>query len=168
MAEDSKPSHHEPKKYAAGSPGAIKPLCSLALGGTATGCGKSCGRRKKHTSDAKARTHFLKVCVRTSVVPLRTCSTFPLFPALKRRAISGCPSGAGFSSLLFHRIAPQRVLTHTLKPCATQNQSFPQAVKPCPSLSRRRWSFLRNLLQGTRTGNPTLAQRTRKDGAPAE
>src|SRR5450759_1188923 len=44
-----------------------------------------------------------------------TCSVFPLFPALKRRAILKRPCGAGLSCASFHRIARKRVLTHTLK-----------------------------------------------------
>jgi len=49
------------------------------------------------------------------VVPPGPESLGPLFPALKRWAKFGRPSGAGFSGISFHRISRKRVLTHTLK-----------------------------------------------------
>src|ERR1019366_7223605 len=58
---------------------------------------------------------------------------------LKRWAKFGRPSGAGLSGISFRRIAQERVLTHTLKRCATQNQErnrvLPQPVKALSSRS---------------------------------
>jgi hypothetical protein len=48
-------------------------------------------------------------------------SLIPRFPALKRWAMFGRPSGAGFSCVSFHWIVQKLVLTHTLKRWATQN-----------------------------------------------
>src|ERR1039458_662065 len=45
-----------------------------------------------------------------------------LFPALKRWAKLGRPSGTAFSCAWFHQTVRKRVLTHTLKRCSTQNQ----------------------------------------------
>src|SRR6266436_1707847 len=47
----------------------------------------------------------------------------PPFPALKRWAKLGRPSGAGFQDISFHWIARKRVLTNTLKRCATQDHA---------------------------------------------
>src|SRR5450759_910650 len=50
-----------------------------------------------------------------SVVPPGLESLIPLFPALKRWAKFGRPSGAAFSCASFHPTIRKRVLTHTLK-----------------------------------------------------
>jgi hypothetical protein len=73
-----------------------------------------------------------------SVVPPGLESFFPLFPALKRWAKFGRPSGAGLSGISFHRIAQKRVLTHTLKRYADTNPSFSAAcfVRDVPGLYR--------------------------------
>jgi hypothetical protein len=44
--------------------------------------------------------------------PSGTGVSLPLFPALKRRAIGRCPSGAGFLRAPFHHFVGKRVLTH--------------------------------------------------------
>src|SRR5450759_922097 len=80
----------------------------------------------------------LKSVRENSVVPPGLESFFPLFPALKRWAKFGRPSGAGLSGISFHRIAKKRVLTHTLKRWAKLGRPFgapvlPQLVKPCPT-----------------------------------
>jgi hypothetical protein len=54
--------------------------------------------------------------------PCRDLVNLPTFPGAEAPGISGRPSGAGFSSVSFHRLARQRVLTHTLKRCAAQNR----------------------------------------------
>ncbi len=64
----------------------------------------------------------LKSVRENSVVPPGLESFFPLFPALKRWAKLGRPSGAGCSAIPFHRVRRKRVLAHTPKRCATQNQ----------------------------------------------
>ena len=58
----------------------------------------------------------LKSVRENSVVPPGLEFFFPLYPALKRWAKFGRPSGAGLSGISFHRVAQKRVLTHTLKP----------------------------------------------------
>src|ERR1019366_9291299 len=60
-------------------------------------------------------THTLKSVRESSVVPPGLESSSPLFPALKRRAIFGRPSGAGFPCISYHWVDRKRVLTHTLK-----------------------------------------------------
>jgi hypothetical protein len=47
--------------------------------------------------------------------PSGTRISLPLFPALKRRAIGRCPSGAAFFCASFHEAVRKRVLTHTPK-----------------------------------------------------
>src|SRR5450759_88223 len=66
----------------------------------------------------------LKSVRENSVVPPGLESFFPLFPALKRWAKFGRPSGAGLSGISFHRIAKKRVLTHTLKRWAKLGRPF--------------------------------------------
>src|SRR5450759_5427495 len=65
----------------------------------------------------------LKSVREDSVVPPGLESFLPLFPTLKRWAKLGRPSGAAFSCACFHQTVQKRVLTHTLKRCATQNQA---------------------------------------------
>ena len=64
----------------------------------------------------------LKSVRENSVVPPGLESILPFYPALKRWAKLGRPSGAAFSCAWFHQTARKRVLTHTLKRCPTQNQ----------------------------------------------
>src|ERR1039457_2178639 len=75
----------------------------------------------------------LKSVSENSVVPPGLESFLPLFPALKRWAKLGRPSGAAFSCAWFHQTVRKRVLTHTLKRCSTQNQVqhrvFPQSAR---------------------------------------
>jgi tetratricopeptide (TPR) repeat protein len=63
----------------------------------------------------------LKSVRENSVVPPGLESFLPLFPALKRWAKLGRPSGAAFSCAWFHQTVRKRVLTHTLKRWATQS-----------------------------------------------
>ena len=68
------------------------------------------------------------------VVPPGLATFLPLFPALKRWAKLGRPSGAGFLDTTFNGIARKRVFTRTLKRRATQNLRqrllFPQLAGP--------------------------------------
>src|ERR1019366_3588171 len=57
----------------------------------------------------------LKSVRENSVVPPGLESFFPLFPALKRWAKFGRPSGAAFSCAWFHQTGRKRVLTHALE-----------------------------------------------------
>jgi hypothetical protein len=70
--------------------------------------------------------------------PSGTRVSLPLFPALKRRAIGRCPSGAAFFYASFRQSVRKRVLTHTLKRCATQNP-LPQ-LKRCATQNQRQRS----------------------------
>ena len=64
-----------------------------------------------------------------SVVPPGLESFSPLFPALKRWAKLGRPSGAGFSCISLHRVDRKGVLTHTLKACSFETETLP--AWPC-------------------------------------
>ena len=69
-------------------------------------------------------------CVRENwVVPPGLYQFAPLHPALKRWAKVARPYGAGLARVLFHRFQQNTVLTHTLKRCATQNQSICAPIK---------------------------------------
>jgi branched-chain amino acid transport system substrate-binding protein len=61
----------------------------------------------------------LKSVRENSVVPPGLESILPFYPALKRWAKLGRPSGAAFSCAWFHQTVRKGVLTHTLKRCAT-------------------------------------------------
>src|ERR1035441_6232899 len=85
-----------------------------------------------------------------SVVPPGLEFFFPLFPALKRWAKFGRPSGAAFSCASFHQAVRKRVLTYTLKRWAKFGRpsgagyscaSFHQAVrKRVLTYTLKRWA----------------------------
>ncbi len=105
-----------------------------------------------------------------------TCSVFPLYPALKRRAILKRPSGAGFSCVSFHPVARKLVLTHTLKRWATQIQGRHQSPaghdRGVPPLRKKRAGMghprEQGLSQRRRTGVSALhwIKRHRPLGCP--
>jgi hypothetical protein len=64
----------------------------------------------------------LKSVRENSVVPPGLKSLFPLFPALKRWAKLGRPSGAEFPFASFHPSVRKQVFTHTLKRCSIQTK----------------------------------------------
>src|ERR1019366_9636221 len=65
----------------------------------------------------------LKSVREKSVVSPGLESILPFYPALKRWAKLGRPSGAAFSCAWFHQTVRKGVLTHTLKRCATPKPS---------------------------------------------
>src|ERR1039458_5600555 len=72
--------------------------------------------------DAVSLIHFSDDHRAMTQTPPGLESFLPLFPALKRWAKLGRPSGAAFSCAWFHQAVRKRVLTHTLKRCSTQKQ----------------------------------------------
>src|ERR1039457_4595337 len=80
----------------------------------------------------------VKIVRENSAVPPGLESFLPLFPALKRCAKLGRPSGAGFPANPFHLVARKRVLGHTLKGLSSALQERPAHPLPIRLLPRSR------------------------------